>query len=608
MRQNLTQTFVKKDLNDDLLKDPIAKPSAPQAIDLLATKHNNLIANDKIKITNAAKGFYFNAKAMGQEKFLTYDSNIYGKLGFDIAREGTEKKSGNDIAYDDSVSEITDFAKRGVKGWAKLTGIGLQDTYGLGIVADDLAYIDFDETMKNYSSSRGGGAGFMHNTFISSGYTAGILTGIAAEEASLALITYGSGLFASPVTGVAAAGVLARGAALIARGANKVGLINKISNVAVIEKARSWLSKGLRGFGKQLLPLGNTVDFIKNADKLKDMSNLQVAVKGAGSLVRDARKFTLAHSESRLEADLAKKEFTDKLYEDHYKYNSTNLTSGEISNIEDRANKVHSSVYAKNFGLIYFTNAITLDAMLSGMRGVNKLWGGSLNNFTIKNLKTRGAKVLVNVAARNLYRNTSKSIANALKKTLTIKGISQGLTMATMEGLQETGQDIISKSVQNFYNQPYVEPQNLSAAQKRKKQFEGGLYTDLFDLGLSGYKDAAKSQWSEEGLITFAAGFFMGPFAKPVGIATGVATNYITGSNNAAYSLEKTGKYVLSRKNAETRKEFKAEKAKHQADLEEQAKELELFFNDSKSFLENVDSPLYSQIELQEKLFEAAAK
>ena len=566
---------------------------------------NNLYA-EKIKIETIGKGDIFSAKAAGAGKFLTYGSKIYGANGFDPYRAGGIEgvKSGNDVLYDSKIGALSDFTTRGLPGMYKLAKIGAKDTFGLGMFSNDLDYINFDETMQNYSSSRGGDGSsstgkFLHNTALSSGYTVGIIAGMAAEEISLGIITAASGLTAAPATGAAAVGSLARGIGLIAKAGNKIGLLNKIDNVADVAKARSWLSKGARGFGKNLLPLGNTADFFRGAEKLKGLSNTQVAVRGVGSLVRDARKFSMANSESKLEADLARKTFTENAYNDHYKYTGGLMSDKLMKEINSDSQKVYDNVYAANFGLIYLTNAITFDGMLSNMKGLNRL-GDATGRFSIKGFREGLKKVSVK-ALPNTLRNVVKSGIRNTAAKFTKKNIIGGAIRSSMEGFQEVGQDIISNSVQSFYqDQEKVRREadkNIlkSAAYNKKQQFSGSFYKFMSE----DLTKATKDIFSKEGLSTFLSGFFMGAFAHPAGVITGGVQNYLL-NPNSTYSLAKSINYLKDNK------KFKADKIKNFELLEKQAAELELFFNDTKSFNDVYNNSLFNQVELQEALQQSA--
>ena len=592
---------------------PVVKPDPPETnFQKKLNATTNTLYTEKIKIETLGKGDVFSAKAAGIDKFLTYGNKIYGSLGFDPYRAGGVEgvKSGNDVLYDSKVSGLDDFIQRGVPGMMKLAGIGVRDSFGLGVFADDLDYKTFDETMQNYSSSRGGDgssqSGFnkfikgAHNTTLSGGYTIGIITGILGEELALAGITALSGGYAAPVTGTAAVGSLARGMGLLAKVGTKMKLVKAIDKISDVKNARSWLYKGITGFGKNLLPLGNTVDFLKGAEKLKGLSNTQVAVRGVGSLVRDARKFTMANSESKLEADLARKEFTENAYNDYYasKDNKGLMSDKELNKISAASDKVYKNVYGANFGLIYLTNAISFDGMLSNMKGISRL--GTASRFSIKGFKQGLSKVTVKALPRTIG-NAIKSAAYKKFSGLTLKSVVGGTFRASMEGFQEIGQDVISKSLQSFYREQEKvrrEGENNSknsAAYIKKQQFAGSFYKYLSkDLN-----KARKELWSEEGLTTYLSGFLTGAVVSPASSVSSGVTNYFLNANSS-FSVGKTKDFVFNNK------KYNAAKANEMIALQKEAEELEIFFNDPKSFNSVYDNSLFNQVELKEALEQSA--
>ena len=169
--------------------DPaVAKAEAhTQKLKALSAKINSEQAPTMYSAYSAGRGDEFSAKQANQAKYATYGSEIYGKLGFNPYQSGgiPDKKSGMDVLYDDNTTTGDEYY-RASKGMLKLAGIGVQDTFGLGAMSSDKGYLDFEDVMNKYSSSRGGTAGFIANTMVSAGYTVGIIGGIALEELALA--------------------------------------------------------------------------------------------------------------------------------------------------------------------------------------------------------------------------------------------------------------------------------------------------------------------------------------------------------------------------------------------------------------------------------------
>ena len=334
----------------------------------------------------------FSAKQMNYDKYLSYGSEIYGQLGFNpllagVKQEDGTYKSGMDDLYDQNTTAADDI-DRAFTGMKKLALIGLQDTFALGAFHDDENYVDFEEVMATYSSSKGGSTGFWSNTMLSSGYTMGIIGGIFLEELAITAATGGIGLIGSGVIGGTRT---FKGL----RRLNKSKYLKATKELGEVAKARTWIGRrgqaigrGSKKFGKAINPIGESMDFVKNIDRLKDFNGLKVTALGAGSVVRDMRKIYMAHSESQLEADMAESDFYKKNMGDFYldydnldkNGNPTRKNVGQLASdpwmqkLNSEASRVHNNVYAGNFGLIYLTNAITFDNMFKNMKGLGNRW------------------------------------------------------------------------------------------------------------------------------------------------------------------------------------------------------------------------------------------
>jgi hypothetical protein len=570
---------IKMTFNDEDFGDaPKPKMSADDLkFKKLADKHLEKSLPKIVSVYNLGKAKDFSAKQANLAKYATYGSETYGKLGFDPYKNSTVPgKSGMDQLYDDNTHWTADTG-RAWDGMWKLAGIGFQDTIGLGVFADSGNYLDFEDTMNKYSSSRGGNAGFWSNTMLSSGYTVGIIGAIATEEIGLAAITALSGGTAAPATIAAGGTALVRGIAKIKQAGNMLKFVNKLQDV---KSATGFLGKAgasAKGFGKALNPLENTMDFLFTADKLKDLNGLKQTALGVGSIVRDARKITMAHSESKLEADMASKEFREKMYDDYYKNNpdmaGKPVSKEQESLIEGESQKVHDNVYTSNFGLIYATNAITFDNMLKSMKGTNRFFANAGDIFKVA--KQQGGKVAVDVLKKNAWNYTRKKLGE-----VTWQGALKKVVSGSMEGFQELGQDVISESVKSYRER------NVKGLQVR-----GGLFSYLEnDL-----TKAIDKQGSDQGLSTFLSGALMGIFASPVGFATQQTQNYLfNGGVNKSYQ------YFTDKQG------YKEQKIDAESKRKEKAKVLTEFFNNSKNFVDAWSKGIYSASELQEQILAAA--
>lgn len=529
---------------------------------------------------NVGKARDFSAKQANLAKYATYGSETFGKLGFDPFKAShTSGKSGMDELYDENTSWTADIG-RAYTGMKKLAGIGIQDTFGLGAFADSGNYLSFEDTMNKYSSSRGGNTGFWANTMLSSGYTMGIIGGIAAEELALAGITALSGGTAAPATIAAGGTALARAVGKIKGGMSMLQSVNKLQDLntakGFLGSTGKFVGGSLKGFGKALNPLENTYDFLKTIDKLEDFNGWKQTAIGAGAVVRDARKITMSHSESKLEADLASKEFRQQMYDEYYTDKSkigTEIPESQLKLIDDEANKVKDRVYAANFGLIYVTNAITFDNMFKNMKGTNR-WA-TVANDAYRISKKEGGKVAVDVLA--------KTFGNAIRKkvgSITLGGSIKSAISSSMEGFQELGQDSFSESIKSYH------ARNVKGTQVR------GGFMEYLHNDLATAVDKLKSG---EGLSTFLSGALMGVFASPVGFATGQVNNFL--ANGGA---QKTYQRTFDNK------KWKAEKLSLEVKRKEKARVLTEFFNNNKNFIDGFSKPIYSQNELQEQILQAA--
>ena len=571
---DIIKTFTDADFGD------VPKPKI-DADDLkfkqLADKHLEKALPKLVSVYNMGKAQDFSAKQANLAKYATYGSETYGKLGFDPYKAGgiPGVKSGMDVLYDDNTHWTADTA-RAWNGMWKLAGIGFQDTIGLGAFADSGNYLDFEDTMSKFSSSRGGNAGFWSNTMLSSGYTIGIIGGIAAEELALAGITALSGGTAAPGTIAAGGTLLAQGVARIKQAGNMLKFVNKLQDVKSATGFMGKIGAGAKGFGKALNPLENTMDFLFTADKLKDLNGLKQTALGVGSIVRDARKITMSHGESKLEANMASKEFREKMYDDYYK-NNPDMAGKPIpketeSKIEGEAQKVHDNVYTANFGLIYATNAITFDNMLKSMRGTNRFFANAGDLFKV--VKKEGGKVAVDVLKKNAWNYGRKKLGE-----ITWQGSIKSIVSGSMEGFQELGQDVISESVKSYRER------NVKGLQVR-----GGMMSFLEN----DVSKAIDKQNSGQGLSTFLSGALMGVFASPVGFASQQTQNYLFNGG-----VNKTYKYFADKEG------YTKEKLDVESKRKEKAKVLTEFFNNSKNFVDAWSKGIYSQSELQEQILTA---
>ena len=568
----------------ELKKDPMR-----EALDAAAQK--TAIKNQSIIEDPFKKGArIISAKQLDVDRFATYSSKTYGKLGFDPFKD-------NNKVYNANTHWSEDIG-RATRGMFQLAGVGFQDTFGFGLTAEKDNWKDFDDVMKNYSSTRGGYTQFWSNTMLSSGYTVGILGAIAAEEIGLALTTGGLGnLSTAGLVGIQATrafdrlGQLTKGSKVL----EKIGSLGHVDEAAKFFSLKGLGQNALK-LGKKLNPVSESMDFLSNVSKLDDLNAWQKLAVGAGSVARDARKIYMTHSESKLEAELAKNEFVNKkILEAKYNSPDGQLSDKDVENIRTAGQNVYNSTYTGNLGLIYATNAITFDNMFKSMRYSNKMFSipgkfttalgkdgvvvKAVKDFSIKSAYKTGKKAVTDFVSKEGIKNTGRYI-KANYKVAGANLIKKGLSNS-MEGVQELGQDVVSNSVQSYYGRNHA-----------GKQIRGGMLNYLYeDVG-----NSLKGTMNQQGLETFGSGFFMGSIASPFGGAIGVLQKQLVGGGAKAKM-----QYLFDRENY-----VKKQKTKYKESLAKAQQLTEVFNAQLGAYLDHTSSPLVQQAELQEEILGAA--
>lgn len=528
------------------------------------------------------KSVNFSPVQTNMSRYLTYGSKVYGQLGFDPTRD-------NNALYNTKTSALDDVS-RAIEGSLKLAKIGFSDTFAFGSTAGKSNSLMFEKTMNDYGSTRGGGAGLFSNTLLSSGYTAGILGAIALEEVLMTGLTAATAGATSGIQGL-------RTATLLGKGFDKMEdastMLKTLQKAADAKEAKSFFGKS---FLNSMNPIENTLEFGKDLMKTKsneNIFNLANVVKGSASLVRDARKISMTHSEAKLEAELAQNETFKKEYEkEAAKYENGIVPDSVVADLKNKTQHVYNKVYYGNLKLIYATNAIVFDNMFKTMKGVNKFFNHTDNGFFKKTFNKKTGSVSFEALTKPVS-GVKRYMLDTAKDLTTVKGLSKSLLSASMEGFQEVGQDIISEGVKSYYTK-----------KKDVEQIKGGFLNQIFeDLRLMGtdqdyqaeLQKAGASMFSEKGLETFLSGALMGAFASPVGLATQGVNSFLFegGLDSFRSQLKSTEGY----RKAEEQK-FKTRQAK--------AKVLTEVFNTQKNFVDFVDHPIFNQHVVQSDIMDSA--
>lgn len=519
-------------------------------------------------------------------RYLTYGSKTFGDLGYNPTIKSMEE------VYLQNTTASDDY-RRAWAGHRELWKIGWKDTFGFGMTKDKDNASQFHDVMANYAPTQGRDewTSFWSNTILSAGYTTGIISAIAAEELIYAGVTLATGGLGAPLAageqaslGTRAMYNLNRGARMLQASRRRNKVFGALYRMRTINNSRIARGTGefIYGIGKNVRPLGNTMDFVRNAHKMGDMNKVQKALTGAGAMARDARMAYLTHSESLLESDFTKQETLDIYLKEWYKKNPGQKMPNDIyQDILHKAEQAGEMTYWNNYGAIYITNALTFNGLFKGFSPTNSWFGRYKGGFRVKG---RGPTRKVLAVDNNLVENLRRKAAG-----ITWHGTLGKVVEMSGEGVQEVTQDIISSAAKKYAGiKTIVTPTGvkyeLPSDLGRGKKSDYAFGSALNELGDS----MGDTSWH-----TFLTGAAIGIFAGPVNIATQVASDYTVGSQNYLWT--------------------KAGREKNQAMYQEREKKAQLLtevFNLSgaQKFLEETGRGAYEQVNSMEKLLEAAEK
>ena len=519
--------------------------------------------------------FSYNAGASGNnfyKRYAAYGPEKFEKLGFSPMRDNEALYNANTSWWENTSVMISN-------SMAPLFTKGFTDTYESLFKALKGDFSVNLESAKEYAeaaaigqSSKDGFGAFMSNTAMSFAYTAGIFTSAILEEIAGTLLT--------PATG---------GASFFAATANNLRKIRKIGATADLmydgTKAVNQTMKGLNNVsnartfwgtsvGRVINPFENVrgaIQDIKKAESVGDnINNLAKLSKTAGGFYRDVRNANMALSEARLEGGFVQNELYQELYDEHYNEFHEAPTNEVQEEMTKQAKAAGTNALLWNTAIIFASNKILLPNVLGSNRGLKKALSSKISDVidletgkvvfkkTVKGATKEGAK---KTAAKGAFEYTDKSFKNTLKNFssqpfgTSVKGFMGYFKANVSEGLQENAQDVIADFSKNYYKQMYVDESVITS------DFSKGLLTNAID-----------AQLSAQGFETFASGFMMGMFAKPM---NAVVNNYQLGYNKIF--------------NKDVYTEYKNAKAKTGKDV---AAALNEFYSDPKDFFE---SKLFNQ-------------
>lgn len=509
------------------------KPITPQTIsDKIANFElgESAVSNDPFKMSKNIMGDFRNPHLQNQfyERYANHPK--FDELGFTPFRD-------NESLYNEKSSAFDDL-RRSAGSWATLTALGFADAASFGEQADRDMARQFEHAMAAGSSSRGGVGGFTTNLFLNSGYTVGIMGELAAEELAMALAEVGLGAATVGSGGTAGAGTLPAMGAIATRMGQKAysafTKLNKAFNVSKnvrrtldnlqdVNKARGYFNKVVRGTADVLNPLENTVDFLKNMDKLDDFSKLGKTAKGFGEFYKDVRNIRLAYGEGALEGGMVQNEMERTLLEDFRSKNGRAPNREEAFEIKQTAAAAGATTSMINAPLILLSNKLTFDGLA---RGKFKNLGSDIIETGRKGKilfsPRKGVKEAYKAMPTNYFKARWEYIRNP---ALIGKGIAKYGKANIAEGIQEIGQETIGGASTDYYTAKY-----------QGDSLRGGYYAHI--------GSNLMKQVSHQGFETFMSGFLMGGMIAPISRGISQATQGKQLYDNLKLKFTDPGKYA----------------------------------------------------------------
>ena len=327
------------------------------------------------------------------------------------------------------------------------------------------------------------------NTMQQSGYAIGALAEVAAEEAALSALTtltFGatSEIQAARTIKLAAnIGKVARRTAELTEAAQKASTLRKIWN---------GLGTAAEFAGRNLAPLGNTIDFAKGFQTLRRADEiamggtkaaLRTTARGFGAFYRDVRELNLAISEAKAEAAGTYSEMQTKLEERFKAENGREPDEMEKEALKADALKAAQTNGAVNTYLILLSNKIAFGSILKGFAPLRYM----LDDDIAKGLIMLGEKDAAKMGKKFIEAADNRWLA--FKNTL-LKHPVKYLEANLAEALQENAQDMSNQAVQEWYL-------------NKDKSHE-------LDAAFTAFGNAAANQFTVQGAKTFISGFLTG--------------------------------------------------------------------------------------------------
>lgn len=502
---------------------------------------------------NFAKIYSYDAGPDGNafyDRYMAYGAETFDKIGFSPLRD-------NEAVFNSRTTMADDWGRMLKHSfWPLFTSGFVSGPKSLAkMLSGDFTSADledaemYEDAAAIGMSTKGGLMGFMNNTVMNFGYTAGIISEAILEEVGAAILapeTGGLSLFAATANNLRKI----KGIGAVTGGTNAVrASLKSMSNVSGARQAWNTFrnaateNKVLRYFN----PAENTFDALRAIDS-DNLRGLAALSKTAGGFYRDVRTLNMAISEARLEAGMVENAVYEKAYRKYYNETGEAPNNTIQQDMVKNAKDASLDTFYKNAALIYATNKITF-ANITNPRG-------GIRNFiksTVDDVATVGGGKFGNIG-KIVYNNTAKSFAfeaNNIKNLakswwknpgFKTAGKTIGYFKANFtEGFQENFQEITARANERYY---------LDSFDSKLRQ------THEYAMGVADYNMKSQSQYFKEelgrevsmqGFETFASGFFMGMLAAPLNNSvTWLSVGYNRVFDKEAYNEYKTKKTEIT--------------------------------------------------------------
>jgi hypothetical protein len=527
------------------------------------TDYLDAISQSNQQKNSYAKIYSYNAGPDGNafmKRYKAYGNETFEKIGFSPLRDNESNFNARTTKWDDFSRMMTHsfgtlFSRGFVSGPKSLAKMLKGDFFSADL-EDARVY---EEAAAIGQSSKGGIMGFVNNTVMNFGYTAGIITEAIAEEAVGALFaapTGGSSLIATTANNLLKIPRIFKGLNSTKKGYEAVR--NTLNLTSTVKGAREFWNASrsgqfLKGAGRALNPLENTMHAFRGFKNADNLSDLAILSKTAGGLYRDVRKINMALSEARLEAGMVENHVYNKLYNEAYIANNNEVPSNkELAEIEKQSKDASYETLLENTAIIYVSNSIVF-RNITGPRGGLRNFIKSTTDDVMDIASREGqknfgkiGKIIYDKGAKKfiLEKNNLKTLAKGFIKNPLHKSVGKtiGYFKANFtEGIQENLQETIAQANQNYFLDSYQSP-----------TLKTMLYSRAATRAISRNKsDYFSDAWSEQnpftakGFETFASGFAMGALAGPLN----AAVPFLSSNWNRMYDKEAYTKW----KNAQTK-------------------------------------------------------